>query len=181
MITGSSSADVLLAERRRTAAAMALLAAEKAVSVSHALREQSLSRALRAWAALPWVLVRASMIYGPGDDRNISRLAARLRRRRILPIPGSGRHLHQPVHVDDVVAGLLAAAEVQGIEGCSYALAGAAPLPYAELVAAVGAALGVGLRHAIHNPALARAAAHEVDDGVADVLLRVVCVGGVRR
>ena len=56
MITGSSSADVLLAERRRTAAAMALLAAEKAVSVSHALREQSLSRALRAWAALPWVL-----------------------------------------------------------------------------------------------------------------------------
>ena len=56
MITGSSSADVLLAERRRTAAAMALLAAEKAVSVSHALREQSLARALRAWAALPWVL-----------------------------------------------------------------------------------------------------------------------------
>ena len=29
----------------------------------------------------------------------------------------------------------------------------------------------VGLGHAIHNTALARAAAHEVDDGVADVLL----------
>ena len=45
----------------------------------------------------------------------------------------------------------------------------------------VRAGLGVGLRHAIHNTALARAAPHEVDDGVADVLLRVVCVGGVRR
>ncbi|MBN63660.1 MAG: epimerase [Gemmatimonadetes bacterium] len=102
-------------------------------------------------SALPWVLVRPSMIYGPGDDRNISRLAARLRRRGTLPIPGSGRHLHQPVHVDDVVAGLLAAAEVQGIEGCSYALAGAAPLTYDELVDAVGAAIGVVPRK-IHLP-----------------------------
>ena len=35
----------------------------------------------------------------------------------------------------------------------------------------VGARFRVGLRHTIHNTALARAAAHEVDDGVADVLL----------
>ena len=102
-------------------------------------------------SALPWVLMRPSMIYGPGDDRNISRLAARLRRRCTLPIPGGGRHLHQPVHVDDVVAALLAAAEVQGIERRSYALAGAAPLAYNELVDAVGAAVGVVPRK-IHLP-----------------------------
>ena len=102
-------------------------------------------------SALPWVLVRPSMMYGPGDDRNISRLTASLRRCRILPIPGNGRHLHQPVHVDDVVAGLLAAAEVQGIEGRSYALAGATPLTYDQLVDAVGAAVGVVPRK-IHLP-----------------------------
>ena len=37
----------------------------------------------------------------------------------------------------------------------------------------VGAGLRVGLRHTINNTALAGPSAHEVDDGVADVLLRV--------
>ena len=36
----------------------------------------------------------------------------------------------------------------------------------------VGAGLGISLRHTINNAALAGPSAHEVDDGVADVLLR---------
>ena len=35
----------------------------------------------------------------------------------------------------------------------------------------VGARLGISLRHTIHNTALAGPSPHEVDDGVADVLL----------
>ena len=35
----------------------------------------------------------------------------------------------------------------------------------------VGAGLGISLRHTIHNTALAGPPPHEVDDGVADVLL----------
>ena len=38
----------------------------------------------------------------------------------------------------------------------------------------VGARFRVGLRHTINNAALAGPSAHEVDDGVADVLLRDV-------
>ena len=38
----------------------------------------------------------------------------------------------------------------------------------------VGAGLGISLLHTIHNAALAGPSAHEVDDGVADVLLRDV-------
>ena len=38
----------------------------------------------------------------------------------------------------------------------------------------VGAGLGISLRHTINNAALAGPSAHEVDDGVADVLLRDV-------
>jgi hypothetical protein len=38
----------------------------------------------------------------------------------------------------------------------------------------VGAGLGISLRHTINNTALAGPSAHEVDDGVADVLLRDV-------
>ena len=92
---------------------------------------------------LPWVLLRPSMIYGPGDDRNISRLADRLRRRRVLPIPGRGRHFHQPVYVDDVVQAILAAAVVRNIDRRSYALAGHEPLSYNALVDAVAEAVGV--------------------------------------
>jgi nucleoside-diphosphate-sugar epimerase len=91
----------------------------------------------------PWVILRPAMIYGFGDDRNISRLATRLRRRRFTPIPGSGRNLHQPVFVEDVVAGILAAAETPGIEGRLYALAGGEALSYDALVDAVGRAVGV--------------------------------------
>ena len=38
----------------------------------------------------------------------------------------------------------------------------------------VGAGLGISLGHTINNAALAGPSAHEVDDGVADVLLRDV-------
>ena len=38
----------------------------------------------------------------------------------------------------------------------------------------IGAGLGISLRHTIHNTALAGPSSHEVDDGVADVLLRDV-------
>jgi nucleoside-diphosphate-sugar epimerase len=101
------------------------------------------AEALVLESQLPWVLLRPSMIYGPGDDRNISRLATGLRRRRILPIPGQGCYLHQPVYVEDVVAAILAAAAKPGIDHRSYALAGLEPLSYDALVDAVGAAIGV--------------------------------------
>jgi len=102
-------------------------------------------------SSLPWVLLRPSMIYGPGDDRNISRLVARLRRNRTLPIPGSGQHRHQPVFVGDVVAGILSAATTAGIEGRAYALAGAEALSYDALVDAIGAVIGVPPRK-VHLP-----------------------------
>ncbi|MFO7900713.1 MAG: NAD-dependent epimerase/dehydratase family protein [Planctomycetota bacterium] len=63
---------------------------------------------------LPWILLRPSMIYGPGDDRNISRLADFLRRHRIFPVLCDGRTLQQPVFVEDVVQAVLAAAAGQG-------------------------------------------------------------------
>jgi nucleoside-diphosphate-sugar epimerase len=90
----------------------------------------------------PWVLVRPSMIYGPGDDRNIARLAAWLRQNRFFPVFGSGRHLQQPVFVEDVVAGVLAATERPQALGKCYALAGREALTYEALIDAVAAAVG---------------------------------------
>jgi len=47
-------------------------------------------------------ILRPTMIYGSGRDRNIVRLAKILGRVRILPLVGGGRGLRAPVHVDDL-------------------------------------------------------------------------------
>lgn len=90
---------------------------------------------------MPCTILRPSMIFGPGNDRNISRLAAHLSRIRCIPVFGSGRHLQQPVFVDDVVGAILATL-ARG-PGGEYALAGPRALPYNEVIDLVGAAVGV--------------------------------------
>jgi len=91
----------------------------------------------------PWVLLRPSMIYGPGNDRNISRLRTHLRRWRCVPIFGSGYAVHQPVYVEDVVGATIAAVDQPDIEHRSYALAGGEELTYRDLLHALGDSIGV--------------------------------------
>jgi nucleoside-diphosphate-sugar epimerase len=89
------------------------------------------------------VLLRPTMIYGPGDDRNLSRLAGFLRRYRWFPVFGQGRALQQPVHVEDVVAAIMAAAVRPEAAGRQYTLAGQRAVTYDQLVDLIAAAVGV--------------------------------------
>lgn len=91
----------------------------------------------------PWVLLRPSMIYGPGHDRNISRLRNHLRRWRWIPIFGHGYTMHQPVYVEDVVGATITAMDQPDIEHCSYALAGGGILTYRDLLQILGHSIGV--------------------------------------
>ena len=88
-------------------------------------------------------ILRPSMIYGPGDDRNISRLVALLRRYSWIPVFGSGNYLQQPVYVEDVAESILTALQSPRTMGKSYALAGPEALGYNRLIDLVGAAIGV--------------------------------------
>ncbi len=96
--------------------------------------------AVRA-SGLPWIMLRPSMVYGPGDDRNISRLQGYLHRHRILPVPGNGKALQQPVFVHDLIDAVLASA-VRGRLRQTYTVAGPRALTYDELVMTVGRAIG---------------------------------------
>jgi uncharacterized protein YbjT (DUF2867 family) len=89
---------------------------------------------------VPWTILRPSMIFGDGDDRNISRLADRVRRRRWIPSVGSACR-HQPVFVEDVLDAILAD-RATAARGQTYAIAGAEPLTWAELTAIVGRYVG---------------------------------------
>ncbi len=55
----------------------------------------------------PGVMLHPTMIYGAEGEDNVQRLAALLRRLPVVPLPGGGRALVQPIHQDDVTALLL--------------------------------------------------------------------------
>jgi uncharacterized protein YbjT (DUF2867 family) len=85
-------------------------------------------------SALKWTILRPTMIYGAPGDRNLSRLLTLLRRAPLLPVPGGGRHLQQPVHVADVADAVLSAAERPAAAGRTYDVAGPEPLTFAQLL-----------------------------------------------
>lgn len=115
-------------------------------------REYALAQRLRegedrlhAWAAakgIEWIVLRPTLIYGFGKDKNISEMVRFIRRFGFFPVFGKAAGLRQPVHVQDVAAACLAALESSQAANRTYQLSGAEVLPYHEMVARVFAALG---------------------------------------
>jgi nucleoside-diphosphate-sugar epimerase len=91
---------------------------------------------------LRWTILRPTMIYGTGQDRNFSRLIRFLARTPIVPIFGSGEFLMQPIHVEDLAHSI---AQVLGSEAAmrkAYNLAGANPLTYNDAVRTICRLMG---------------------------------------
>jgi nucleoside-diphosphate-sugar epimerase len=85
------------------------------------------------------------MIYGAAGDRNMSRLLALLAALRgvpVLPMPGDGRRLQQPVHVADVASAVLACAQRPRSAWRCYDIAGPAPVTFRDLLRAAADAVG---------------------------------------
>jgi nucleoside-diphosphate-sugar epimerase len=94
----------------------------------------------------PGVMLHPSMIYGAPDDRNVNRLLRLFRRWPgwlpvVVPLPDGGRHLVQPVFVDDVVEAFAAAVARPDVTG-AIVVAGPEPIPYAAFVRDCAAAVG---------------------------------------
>lgn len=80
-------------------------------------------------------LLRPTLVYGGGDDRNLSRIAAIARRHGFFVLPHDARGLRQPVHVDDLADAMLAALSARGELALAYDLPGGESLAYREMVA----------------------------------------------
>ena len=111
-------------------------------TVTAVLQGEAAVEKLRRTSAPAWTILRPSMIFGGGDDRNISRLVGRVRHGRWIPLAGPTR-LHQPVFVEDVVDVILACPKTPAAAGKTYAISGAAALSWSELVHTVGEVVGV--------------------------------------
>jgi nucleoside-diphosphate-sugar epimerase len=80
--------------------------------------DRALSARLRAGEAaviaqcerlgIAWTILRPTMIYGAGLDRNLTPVARMARRTRVLPMPQASG-LRQPVHAEDVALAAIAA------------------------------------------------------------------------
>ena len=64
-------------------------------------QEQDLATACSE-RGLPLLLLRPTLVYGCGRDRNISVLASLARRLGVIPLAGRAAGLRQPVHADDL-------------------------------------------------------------------------------
>lgn len=89
---------------------------------------------------LPAVVVRFSMVYGPGDPRDILKLA-RLAKKKMVPRIGGSAKLTPLVHVEDAVQGLLLAME-KGRIGETYLITNAQSEPFDGLIGIIRETIG---------------------------------------
>jgi nucleoside-diphosphate-sugar epimerase len=102
----------------------------------------------------PGVMLHPTMIYGAQGEDNVQRLAALLRRLPVVPLPGGGRALVQPIHQDDVTAAILASLDIMWDGPHTLVIAGPSPLPYAGFVREVAHAAGLRPPRIVPLPAL---------------------------
>ena len=92
-------------------------------------------------SGIGYTIIRPTLIYAEGLDGNVSRLAGLIRRLGLLPLPGAGRGLRQPVHASDLadLAMLAMAAEP---ENRAYDATGGETLSYRTMVERIFEGMG---------------------------------------
>jgi nucleoside-diphosphate-sugar epimerase len=92
---------------------------------------------LAEWAGkhdIEWVVLRPTLIYGLGKDRNISEIARMINRFGFFPLLGEGVGLRQPIHAEDVAQACQAALDLPEIKNRAYNISGCEQLSYREMV-----------------------------------------------
>jgi len=92
---------------------------------------------LRRWAdskSIEWVILRPTVIYGLGQDKNISEISRFIYRFGFFPLFGRAQGLRQPLHADDLAKACVSALFRSNVAGQVYNLSGGETLPYREMV-----------------------------------------------
>ena len=105
------------------------------------LKAEQMVLGMVADQGLPAVIVRFSMVYGPGDPRDILKLT-RLARKGLFPKVGRRPKLTPLIHVSDAIQGVLLAAE-KGGTGEVYLITNQNSLPFDDICKILQNALGI--------------------------------------
>ncbi len=116
------------------------------------IAEQQLAKRLadaelqvQAWAqqrGIEWVILRPTLIYGLGRDKNITEMVRLIQRFGFFPLFGKAHGLRQPIHADDVAAACVAALQAPAAANRAFNISGAETLGYREMMVRVFTALG---------------------------------------
>jgi nucleoside-diphosphate-sugar epimerase len=94
-------------------------------------------RALVEWAEsnrIEWVILRTTLIYGFGRDRNVGAVASFIRRFGFFPLLGAARGLRQPLHAEDLAQAVVAAGWSPAAASRCYDLSGEERLTYRAMI-----------------------------------------------
>lgn len=91
---------------------------------------------------LDWTIIRPTMIYGTLGDRNMARLLWLLRKSPVIPLPGRGTRLQQPVHVADLAAAVCEALLSPYSIRTAYDVAGPEPITFRQVIEQAAGATG---------------------------------------
>jgi nucleoside-diphosphate-sugar epimerase len=108
--------------------------AERALAEALRDAERRLAATAHARGSALTVL-RPTLIYGHGRDRNLSRIVGLARRWRVLPLPLRAGGLRQPVHVEDVAGAVLGALRARSPRPGFFDLPGGETLAFDVMVA----------------------------------------------
>lgn len=100
---------------------------------------------LKKWAQqkkIVFTILRPTMIYGKGRDKNISLIAAFVRRLPFFCIYGTANGLRNPLHAEDAALFCLSALKSAKTVNQTYNITGGEEITYREMVSRVFAALG---------------------------------------
>lgn len=114
--------------------------AEHAIAARFAEGEQR----LQEWAqsrGVRWVVLRPTLIYGLGRDKNIAEITRFVRRFGFFPVLGKAMGLRQPIHAEDVAGACVVALGSPAAANRSYNISGAEVLTYREMLGRVFVAL----------------------------------------
>jgi nucleoside-diphosphate-sugar epimerase len=100
---------------------------------------------LAIWAesnGIAWTVLRPTLIYGLGRDKNVSQIARLIRRFGFFPLLGQANGLRQPIHLQDLAAACIAALERPAAQNRAFNVSGAEILPYREMVTRIFTTMG---------------------------------------
>lgn len=95
---------------------------------------------LQRWAEeknIELIILRPTLIYGLGQDKNVSEISRFIHRFGFFPVFGKAEGLRQPIHVEDVANSCVTALLRRDIPSGAYNLSGGETLPYREMITCI--------------------------------------------
>jgi nucleoside-diphosphate-sugar epimerase len=100
---------------------------------------------VQTWAlqyGVQWTILRPTLIYALGQDKNVSAIAHFIRRFGFFPLIGKATGLRQPVHAADVADACVAAMQTPRTANHAYNISGSEALTYRAMVERIFHILG---------------------------------------